>query len=392
MNYSSSKLFALLAIFMMSFCVNAQNGKKFKVVLDPGHGGKDTGTNHKRNVEKDIVLAVALEVGKILEKQSDIEVYYTRKSDVFVAVKERSVLANNNNGNVFVSIHCNGVNTESASGTETYVMGLSKNKSNLDVAKTENSVIMMEDDYKTKYAGFDPKSPESIIGLTLIQEDYIHQSIDLASRVQDGFTNDLKRKNRGVKQGPFWVLHGAFMPSILIELGFVSNTEEGNYLTSSRGQKELASSIAQGIINYKAAYYGGSKNVVVVSSSDKEAVKDSSSNKSNVTVTRTSTKNTSKETSSVSTKTTSSSNKGIVFKVQIAAGSSILALKPQNFKGLRGVTSVRTNGTSRYYYGETSDYETAKENLRVAKNSGHTSAFIVAFKDGVSISVEEALK
>ncbi|MCC9043387.1 N-acetylmuramoyl-L-alanine amidase [Myroides sp. M-43] len=385
MNCSRSKLFALLAILLLSFSVSAQNGKKFKVVLDPGHGGKDTGTNHKRNVEKDIVLAVALEVGKILEKQSDIEVFYTRKTDVFVAVKERSVLANNNNGNVFVSIHCNGVNTESASGTETYVMGLSKNKSNLDVAKTENSVIMMEDDYKTKYAGFDPKSPESIIGLTLIQEDYIHQSIDLASRVQDGFTNDLKRKNRGVKQGPFWVLHGAFMPSILIELGFVSNTEEGSYLSSSRGQKELASSIAQGIINYKAAYYGGSKNLVV-SSSDKTVAKDSSSSKNSSKET-TETKNTIKETSSAS-----SNAKGIVFKVQIAAGSSILTLKPQNFKGLRGVTTIRTNGTSRYYYGETSDYDTVKEHLKVAKNSGHSSAFIVAFKDGTVINVDEALK
>lgn len=376
MNYSRCKLFALLAILMLSISVIGQNSKKFKVVLDPGHGGKDTGTNHKKNVEKDIVLAVALEVGKILEKQSDIDVYYTRKTDVFVPVKERSVLANNNNGNVFVSIHCNGVNTEAASGTETYVMGLSKNKSNLDVAKTENSVIMMEDDYKTKYAGFDPTSPESIIGLTLIQEDYIHQSIDLASRVQDGFTNDLKRKNRGVKQGPFWVLHGAFMPSILIELGFVSNTAEGSYLTSSKGQKELATSIAQGIINYKAAYYGGSKTLVLADS----GVKDTNTSKS-----------TTKDTSA-SSKNVTSKKTDVLFRVQIAAGSKILALKPQNFKGLRGVTTIRTNGMSRYYYGETSDYETAKEDLKVAKNSGHSSSFIVAFKNGNVISVEEALK
>ena len=381
MNYSRSKLFALLTILFLSFSIQAQNGKKFKVVLDPGHGGKDTGTNHKKNVEKDIVLAVALEVGKILEKQSDIEVFYTRKTDVFVPVKERSVLANDNNGNVFVSIHCNGVNSESAYGTETYVMGLSKNKSNLDVAKTENSVIMMEDDYKTKYAGFDPSSPESIIGLTLLQEDYIHQSIDLASRVQDGFTNDLKRKNRGVKQGPFWVLHGAFMPSILIELGFVSNTAEGSYLTSSKGQKELARSIAQGIIDYKAAYYGGSKTLVLADSNDKAAAKaDNTRN----TATKGTTTNNRKESSSSTSK--------VVFKVQIAAGSKVLALKPENFKGLRGVTTMRVGNLSRYYYGETSDYETAKQNQKVAKDKGHNSAFIVAFKDGKVITVEEALK
>ncbi|AJH14586.1 N-acetylmuramoyl-L-alanine amidase family protein [Myroides profundi] len=381
MNYSRSKLFALLAILFLSFSIQAQNGKKFKVVLDPGHGGKDTGTNHKKNVEKDIVLAVALEVGKILEKQSDIEVFYTRKTDVFVPVKERSVLANDNNGNVFVSIHCNGVNSEAASGTETYVMGLSKNKSNLDVAKTENSVIMMEDDYKTKYAGFDPSSPESIIGLTLLQEDYIHQSIDLASRVQDGFTNDLKRKNRGVKQGPFWVLHGAFMPSILIELGFVSNTAEGNYLTSSKGQKELARSIAQGIIDYKAAYYGGSKTLVLADSNDKAAAKADNSRKT-----------TTNETTTNSRKESSSNTNKVVFKVQIAAGSKVLALKPENFKGLRGVTTMRAGNLSRYYYGETSDYETAKQNQKVAKDKGHSSAFIVAFKDGKVITVEEALK
>lgn len=391
MNYSRFKLFALLAVVLLSFSVNAQNGKKFKVVLDPGHGGKDTGTNHKKNVEKDIVLAVALEVGKILEKQTDIEVYYTRKTDVFVPVKERSVLANNNNGNVFVSIHCNGVNSEAASGTETYVMGISKNKSNLDVAKTENSVIMMEDDYKTKYAGFDPSSPESIIGLTLIQEDYVHQSIDLASRVQDGFTNDLRRKNRGVKQGPFWVLHGAFMPSILIELGFVSNTDEGNYLTSSRGQKELATSIAQGIINYKAAYYGGSKTLVVADSSSKTVAKDSSTTKNNTKEVKNTSKEVAKE-NTTSRKESTSKNNGIIFKVQIAAGSKELSLRPENFKGLRGVTTMRAGNLSRYYYGETSDYDTAKENLKVAKNSGHSSAFIVAFKNGNAITIEEAIK
>ncbi|MFD0701211.1 N-acetylmuramoyl-L-alanine amidase family protein [Myroides pelagicus] len=375
MKYSHSKLFTLLTLLFLSIGVFAQGSSKFKVVIDPGHGGKDTGTNHGKYKEKDIVLSVGLEVGRLLSKHSDIEVVYTRSTDVFVPVKERSVIANEKGGNVFVSIHCNGVASTSAYGTETFVMGLSKNKSNLEVAKTENSVIMLEDDYKTNYAGFDPSSPESIIGLTLMQEDYIHQSIDLASRVQDGFTNDLKRRNRGVKQGPFWVLHGAFMPSILIELGFVSNKEEGAYLYSKKGQKELAESIAVGIIAYKKAYYGSGVTTGTV-------VKENQSKQTKTTST--------KNTSSKSTETKVA--KGVSFKVQIAASKRVLPLKPQNFRGLRNVTMLKSGSLNKYFYSETTSYERAEELLKEAKDKGHKSSFIVAFKNGKIISLEEALK
>ncbi|MGG5506402.1 MULTISPECIES: N-acetylmuramoyl-L-alanine amidase family protein [unclassified Myroides] len=371
MNNRVAKLLLVFSFLCFTVATLGQN-KKFKVVLDPGHGGKDSGTNHSRNVEKDIVLAVALETGKILAKHKDIEVIYTRDKDVFVEVKQRSVIANDKGGNVFVSIHCNGVDGNTAYGTETYVMGLSKNKSNLDVAKKENSVIMMEDDYKTKYAGFDPSAPESIIGLTLMQEDYIQQSIDLASRVQDGFTYDLKRKNRGVKQGPFWVLHGAFMPSILIELGFVSNKDEGAYLTSAKGQKELAESIAKGIVEYKNAYYGGDATVSLSTTTT------ASSSESTSTKTKTETK--------------AKTVKGVIFKVQIAASSRVLELKPKNFKGLSNVTMEKGATVNKYFYSQTSDYNQAKKLLEEAKAKGHSSSFIVAYKDGKSISVEEALK
>ncbi|MBB1138934.1 N-acetylmuramoyl-L-alanine amidase [Myroides sp. WP-1] len=380
MNNRVAKLLLVFSFLCFTVATLGQN-KKFKVVLDPGHGGKDSGTNHSRNVEKDIVLAVALETGKILAKYKDIEVIYTRDKDVFVEVKQRSVIANDKGGNVFVSIHCNGVDGNAAYGTETYVMGLSKNKSNLDVAKKENSVIMMEDDYKTKYAGFDPSAPESIIGLTLMQEDYIQQSIDLASRVQDGFTYDLKRKNRGVKQGPFWVLHGAFMPSILIELGFVSNKDEGAYLTSTKGQKELAESIAKGIIEYKNAYYGGDATVSLSTTPSTSTTTSSESTSTKTTKTKT-------ETKSTATTTT----KGVIFKVQIAASSRVLELKPKNFKGLSNVTMEKGTSVNKYFYSQTSDYNEAKKRLEEAKAKGHSSSFIVAYKDGKSISVEEALK
>lgn len=374
MNSTRTKMFTLIASFLMIFSMVGQNKQKFKVVLDPGHGGKDTGTNHLKNVEKDIVLAVALEVGKILEKQADIEVFYTRNKDVFVEVKDRSIMANNANGNLFISIHCNGVDNAAALGTETFVMGLSKNKNNLEVAKKENSVIMMEDNYKTKYAGFNSSAPESIIGLTLIQEDYIQQSIDLASRVQDGFTYDLKRKNRGVKQGPFWVLHGAFMPSVLIELGFVSHKDEGAYLSSASGQRELAQSIAKGIVSYKNAYYGGSSTITVERAETPKVIESTTNEAPKTAATQTDIK------------------KGIVFKVQIAASGKVLELLPKNFKGLTNVTIEKGAKVNKYYYGSTNDYEVAKKNLEQAKAKGHTSSFIVAYKNGKEIKVEDALK
>ena len=372
MNFSKEKFTALLFVFFATFSMFAQSNNKFKVILDPGHGGKDFGTSHSGNVEKKIVLAVALKVGEILNKNSDIEVVYTRKTDVFVPVRDRSVIANEANGNVFVSIHCNGVAASSASGTETFVMGLSNNKSNLEVAKKENAAIILEDDYKTRYAGFDPSSPESIIGLTLVQEDYISQSIDLASKVQDGFTSDLKRKNRGVKQGPFWVLHGAFMPSILIELGFVSNKEEGAYLNSDAGQRELATSIAQGILSYKNNYYGKGSSGTASTSASKPAVEKSAA--------------------ASTPKTAASASSDVVFKVQISASNRVLALKPQNFNGLKNVTMEKDGALNKYFYSRTSDYEAAKRLLSEAKAKGYTSAFIVAYKGGQKISVQEAIK
>lgn len=366
MDFFKVKSFVFLFLSLAFFTANAQSNDTFKVVLDPGHGGKDFGTNHGGNVEKDIVLNVALQIGDILKKYKDVEVVYTRKTDVFVPVKERSVMANDAKGNVFISIHCNGVASTEASGTETFVMGLSKNKSNLEVAKKENAAIILEDDYKTKYAGFDPSSPESLIGLTLMQEDYIGQSIDLAGKVQDGFTNVLKRRNRGVKQGPFWVLHGAFMPSVLIELGFVSNKEEGSYLSSAKGQKELAESIAQGIIAYKNNYYG-------------------KSNATGTSVVTSDKKGNAKETP-VAVK------EGVVFKIQISASNKVLPLKPQNFKGLNDVTMEKEGKLNKYFYSETQDYERAKELLSEAKAKGFESSFIVSYKNGKKVSLQEALK
>jgi len=245
-----NKFTSTLGLFLV--CVGSTvYAQSFKVVLDPGHGGKDSGAAYKNFIEKEIVLDVALKVGELLKADKDIKVIYTRKTDVFVEVAERTKIANREKADVFISIHANAAKNREASGTETFIMGVSKSEANLEVAKRENAVITLENNYEKHYAGYDPNKPESLIGLTLMQEQFIKQSIDLASKVQKGFRDTVKRTDRGVKQGPFWVLHSALMPSILIELGFVSNSSEGAYISSDKGKDELARSIAKAIIDYK---------------------------------------------------------------------------------------------------------------------------------------------
>ena len=245
-----NKVKAAFAAFLMCVgsTVYAQN---FKVVLDPGHGGKDPGAMRGNFVEKKIVLDVALKVGELLKLDKDIKVIFTRKTDVFVEVAERTKIANREKADVFVSIHVNAAKNTAAYGAETYIMGISKNEANLDVAKRENAVITLEDNYEKHYEGYDPNRPESLIGLTLMQEQFIKQSIDLASKIQVRFKDDVVRNDRGVRQGPFWVLHSALMPSILVELGFISNKEEGEFLNSEEGKNELAKAIARAIRDYK---------------------------------------------------------------------------------------------------------------------------------------------
>jgi N-acetylmuramoyl-L-alanine amidase len=222
-NMMSVRIISMVFLFGMligSF-QHTQAQKKYTVVLDAGHGGKDPGkVGYKKIQEKDIVLDLVLKVGNILSKKSNIKVIYTREKDVFIGLSQRGRIANKANADLFVSIHCNAHHTD-AEGAETWVLGTHANSKNFEVAKIENSVILLEDNYKVDYKGFDPNSPESLIGLTLMQEEYLDQSIAMASLIQDEFTNELNRVNRGVKQAGFVVLHQTYMPSILIEAGFL---------------------------------------------------------------------------------------------------------------------------------------------------------------------------
>lgn len=240
---------------MISFCTYGQSDI-FKVTLDAGHGGHDNGANYYGHIEKNIALAVMLKVGKILEENPKNKVNYTRKTDVFIDLIERANISNRANANIFVSIHCNANRNPDGYGTETYVMGMTKVGSNLEAAKKENSVITLEKDYKLKYEGFDPNSPETMIGMTLMQEEYLDNSISLASKVEESFGNLGKKiRGEGVKQAPFMVLHKAYMPRVLIEIGFLSNVTEGAILDSEQGQNEIAKAIADAIISYKKEYF-----------------------------------------------------------------------------------------------------------------------------------------
>ena len=374
----------VILFLLFSITVFPQSNSKFIVILDAGHGGKDPGNSYNGFVEKEIALKTALKLEKILNKENDIQVIHTRKTDVFIELGDRPKKANHIDANLFVSIHCNSVNNPVPYGTETFVMGLTRSKGNLEIAKQENSVILLEKNYKQTYKGFDPKNPETLIGLKILQEDYLDRSIQLASKIESNFKNKLNRKSRGIKQTPLWVLDAAYMPSVLIELGFLSNNNEGKYLNSDSGQENMAGAIASAIIAYKKENFGngygkGNSNKIVKNGA-KDSENDSKSKRADE-----------KQTSE--NREAKSKNSDVVFKIQFAAGNQNIKLVPSNFKGLKNV-SVRTNNGKfyKYAYGDTSDYNQAKKDLQEVKSKGYSSAYIIAIRDGKNVSVEEALK
>ncbi len=384
-NLHKIKYLFLINFFIFSFSSYGQANGKFKVALDAGHGAHDFGAVYHGHIEKNITLAIVLKVGKILEDNPNIDVIYTRKTDVFIELVERSSIANRADANIFVSIHCNANKNTAADGSETYVMGMNKNASNLAVAKSENAVITLEKDYKQKYEGFDPNNPSSMIGITLMQEEYIENSISLASKVQDQFSN-INKKTRGVKQAPFMVLHKAYMPRVLIETGFISNPTEGALLDSEEGQQEIAQSIADAIVSYKKEYFGSNASDPIEKPSKKMTLDPVKDTPKEITTPV-------KIDPVVVKETPKTETSGVVFKVQIAAVGKKIELIPSNFKGLNNIAVSTDNGTLyKYTYGETSDYSNAKQNLEEAKSKGYTSAYLIAFKDGKKISVQEAIK
>jgi N-acetylmuramoyl-L-alanine amidase len=329
----------------------AQDNQNFTIILDAGHGGKDPGNSYHGFTEKDIALKTTLKVGSFLEKQSNFKVIYTRTTDVFIELVNRPKVANKANANLFVSIHCNSVKNFQPYGTETFVMGLSRSDLNLEVAKKENSVILLEDNFKDNYQGFDPNKPESLIGLTILQEENLNNSIILANEIQNNFTNNLSRNSRGIKQQPLWVLDAAYMPSVLIELGFLSNREEGEYLNSEEGQDQMAQQIANAIIEYRKKYFGANA--------------FATSLETNTTV------------SNVSAGVAVNTISQAVYKVQLLASLKSISLQPANFNGLPNVKSTFDGEIYKYTYGEVLSLEDAKVLQLQAQNAGYKDAFII---------------
>ena len=335
-------ILVLFQFFLLNLhCQEYENiSDLFTVVIDPGHGGKDPGAVSNGFYEKVIALGTSLKLGKKLQ-ENGINVIYTRDRDQFVNLFERANIANKSDAQLFLSIHCNAHNSQ-AYGAETFVLGLHANQRNFEVAKKENSVIFYEEDYENTYAGFDPNNPESVIGLTLMQEEYLDQSITAASYIQNGFVNTLNRKNRNIKQAGFIVLKYTYMPSVLIELGFLSNKKEGAYLNSNKGQSEMANAISNAVIKYRDDFFNN------LSSSN-------SVNNVNTDI--------------------------VYYRVQIAASNKLLELKPYNFRGLKSVNVVRDGEIYKYLYGKHKTLEEANKALKTAQDYGFNSSFVVSYQN-----------
>ncbi|MEH6619439.1 N-acetylmuramoyl-L-alanine amidase [Maribacter arcticus] len=402
------KFFCISLVIAISFLLQSFTGldteKKsddpFIVVLDAGHGGHDPGNLGNGYLEKKIALNIVLKVGEILSNNKDIKVIYTRKDDTFIDLYVRGEVANKANADLFVSVHCDS-HTSDAHGAGTFVLGLHANKQNFEIAKKENSVIYLEDNYENRYADYDINSPESVIGLTIMQEEFLDQSVALATMIQENFSSSLKRTDRQVKQAGFIVLHQTFMPSVLIETGFLTNKDEGAYLNSGKGQNEIGNAIAKAILHYKEGVQPTIK--IVETSIEKpkappikeeiavikqqeptdvpakaEEVKDVIEKP--VVVAKPKEAITSKEVA-----------ESIIFKIQLMASSKNVQLTSANFNGLSNLSQEPYKNLYRYMYGETRSYREAKMIQTLAQEKGYKSAYIVAYKLGERIPIKQAM-
>jgi len=373
--YKNGKLYtyyiysAIFLLFIFIINIHTTNGNKnsgkWIIVLDPGHGGKDPGALGSFSQEKNINLAIALKTGEYLTKNvQNVEVVYTRNDDSTVDLLDRPGIANRNKADLFISIHSNWARNKNVSGAETYIMGLAKDEDNLAVAMKENEVILLEDDYTTKYQGFDPKSPESYIIFTLTQNVYQKQSADLAMRIQTQFKERANRNDRGVRQAGFWVLFNTTMPSVLIETGFITNQTEEKYLNTEKGQDFLASAIFRACRDY----INDLDNRSVISVMEKEKAVNTRPEKAEPI----------------------HRDNGIVFMVQVASASSRTEIRPENFRGLNDIIEINVQDRYKYATGKFHEYPEAVRYRRKVEEI-YPDAFVIAVKDNKVLPLQEAL-
>ena len=370
-----NRIFFLLLLFNLSntSILSQTNSTNIKtIVIDPGHGGKDSGTLGTKRFkiyEKHVALAVSLKLGNYISKAfPDVKIIYTRDTDVFLELNERTEIANKSNADLFISIHCDGFTNPKPSGASVFVMGMSKLKANMDVAMRENSAIYLEDNYQQKYDGFDPKSAESYIVFSLMQNTYLNQSLKIAEEVESEFSNRANRKSRGVKQAPFYVISRTNMPSILVECGFLTNPKEEEFLHSDLGQDYIASAIFRAFRSYK-------QNIEMPPNAVNEK-----SNDLNDTLKK----------EVVELKTNKIKNDlSLLYKVQIGTFLRSM-LNNQQFTDLK-VEEEKINGTFKYFVNVGSSKKEADKLKIRLRDLGFNGAFIVAFLNGKQISTKEAL-
>ena len=370
----------ILSIFCIVFAITI-SAKQFTVVLDPGHGGKDPGAVGKKGQEKEINLNVALMVGKLInENHPDVKIVYTRKTDKYVTLKDRPNIANEADGDLFISIHTNASESTKAYGAETFTLGLSKSQANFEVAKRENSVLLLEDGNQETYQGFDPTSPESYIMFEFMQSKYIDQSVEIAYYIQKEFI-DIKRLDRGVRQAIFWVLHQVKMPSILVELGFITNPTEETFLLSAEGQKKMAKSIYSGFEKYKHEY---DKRTITTPQTENV--------KTEILVKEQPQKNKLEE-KNKSTKTTNENeNNKIVYKIQVFSSRTLIAKNNSDYRKIskyQPISHFIENGWYKYTCGDSYTYAEAQEKHKEIQKI-FEDALIIAFEGDKKISINKA--
>ena len=384
----------VIALFFV-LPVSQAKEKTFTVVIDAGHGGKDPGARGSSINEKAINLAVALRLGSLIsEKHDDVKVIYTRKTDVFIELDERANIANRNKADLFISIHTNAVKRgSSVSGTETYTLGLARTDENLEVAMRENSAILLEDNYLQKYEGFDPTSSESYIIFEFMQDKYMSQSVHLASLVQKHFRNTCRRVDRGVHQAGFLVLKASAMPSILVELGFISTPEEERYLNTDAGTTTLANGIFRAFLTYKREQeirLNGSSQTILPEDLPEEKDTTPAGTTPNATekTVRQDSNSTPRRTEKNAVAQTE--DNAPVFKIQILTSSRPLAKNDKRLKGLKNVDYYKEGGLYKYTYGASSDYNKVLRTKR-SITAQFKDAFIIAFKNGKKVNVNAAI-